>query len=135
MNRRNRIGRTVSPELWAPEPPGRAIPALLPRQPHLATVRTNFCLNQQEAVLKATAVRSPLPVMSSILSCPHCIPEWGASGGRGVQGQGGSGVGVGEGRGGLGGKGQGTFHLPCHTLHYHMVLCPKGTSHNQDWNA
>ena len=26
--------------------------------------------------------------------------------------------------------GQGTFYPPCHMLHYHMVLRPKGTSHN-----
>ncbi len=26
--------------------------------------------------------------------------------------------------------GQGTIHPPCQVLHYHMVLCPKGTSHN-----
>ncbi len=26
--------------------------------------------------------------------------------------------------------GQGTFWSSCHVLHYHMVLCPKGTSHN-----
>ncbi len=42
--------------------------------------------------------------------------------------------GFGQGEGGLGrgglGEGQGTFHLPCHVLHYHMVLRPKGTSHN-----
>ncbi len=31
-----------------------------------------------------------------------------------------------------GGGGQGTFHPPCHILHYHMVLRPKGTSHNKD---
>ncbi len=32
------------------------------------------CEGQQEAVLKATAVPSPLPVMSSILPCPPCLP-------------------------------------------------------------
>ncbi len=32
--------------------------------------------------------------------------------------------------GALGGRGLGTFHPPCHVLHYHMVLRPKGTSHN-----
>ncbi len=41
--------------------------------------------------------------------------------GRGVRGRG----------GGLGGRGQGTFHPPCHVLHYHMVLRPEGTSHNK----
>ncbi len=30
---------------------------------------------QQEAVLKATTVRSPLPVMSPILPCPPCLPQ------------------------------------------------------------
>ncbi len=38
----------------------------------------------------------------------------------------GDGEGVGE-----GGGGQGTFHPTCHLLHYHMVLRPKGTSHNE----
>ncbi len=32
--------------------------------------------------------------------------------------------------GGLRGRGQGTFHPPCCILHYHMVLRPEGTSHN-----
>ena len=27
--------------------------------------------------------------------------------------------------------GEGTFQPPCHTLHYHMVLRPNGTSDNQ----
>ncbi len=30
---------------------------------------------EQEAVLKATAVRSPLPVMLLILPCPPCLPQ------------------------------------------------------------
>ncbi len=29
------------------------------------------------------------------------------------------------------GREQGTFHPPCHVLHYHMVLRPKGTLHNK----
>ncbi len=49
---------------------------------------------------------------------------WGVGGG--VQGQGGLGVGV------VRGRGQGTFHPSCHILHYHMVLRPKGTSHNDE---
>ena len=80
--------------------------------------------SKQEAVLKATAVRSPLPVMSSILPCPPCLPQVmqtflphhphllpteGGSSHRGVQA-----------------GGQGTFHPPCHVLHFHMVLAPKG---------
>ncbi len=63
-------------------------------------------------------------------------------GGGGVGGGGGSSRGSGRGRGpgrmrGLGGRrggwgrgrglgeGEGAFHLPCHVLHYHMVLRPK----------
>ncbi len=30
------------------------------------------------------------------------------------------------------GRGQGTFQSSCHILHYHMVLRPKGTSHNKE---
>ncbi len=54
----------------------------------------------------------------------------------GGSGHGGSGWGRGLARGGLsaGGGGQGTFWSSCHILHYHMVLRPKGTSHN-NWNA
>ncbi len=40
-----------------------------------------------------------------------------------------------RGSGVKGGRGQGTFHPPCHVLHYHMVLCPKGTSHNEACSA
>ena len=29
------------------------------------------------------------------------------------------------------GGAQGTFHPPCHIPHYHMVLRPEGTSHNE----
>ncbi len=43
----------------------------------------------------------------------------------------GGGEGVGEGEGVDGGRGQGTFHPPCHVLHYYMVLRPEGTSHNK----
>ncbi len=89
--------------------------------------------NQQEAVLKATAVGSPLPAMSLVLPYPPCLPQVMQAAG-GVWGQGvwvwGEGAGVwGRGRG-LRGRGQGTFHPPCHILHYHMVLRPEGTSHN-----
>ncbi len=60
-------------------------------------------------MLKATAVRSPLPVMSSILPCPPYLPQVMQSVG-GVQGQG-----VwGRGRGLEEGEGAGTFHPPCH---------------------
>ncbi len=56
--------------------------------------------------------------------------------GSGVwQGEGGWGLGEGRGWGGGGGvggwgRGQGIFHPPCHVLHYHMVLRPEGTPHN-----
>ncbi len=54
---------------------------------------------------------------------------------RGVWGQGGLGAGGVRGQGIREGRGlgrQGTFHPPCHVLHYHMVLRPEGTSHNDD---
>ncbi len=70
-----------------------------------------------ETRLKATAVRSLLPAGNvidsslSFLSSPR-------------------GMGPARGRG-LGGGGQGTFHPPCHILYCHIVLHPKGTSHNK----
>ncbi len=74
-------------------------------------------------------MRSPLPVMSSILPCPPCFlhgwgPRAGGSRGRGCGGRGWG--------GGFGGRGQGTFHPPCKILHHHMVLRPEGTSHNEE---
>ena len=36
-----------------------------------------------------------------------------------------------SGDGVLGGRGQGTNQSSCHILHYHMVLRPEGTSHNE----
>ncbi len=48
---------------------------------------------------------------------------------RGGSGWGGSGQG-GLARGVCMGGGQGTFQSSCHILHCHMVLRPKGTSHN-----
>ncbi len=80
--------------------------------------------------------------MSSILPCssilpgPPCPPPVMWSLGGGVSGHGGSGHRglVGEGgsgwKGVQGGGGQGTFCSSCHILHYHIVLRPKGTSHN-----
>ncbi len=67
-------------------------------------------------MFKATAVRSPLPVMSPILPCPPCLPQGGGVWGQGVQGQGGPGGGRGVGGGGWGrgfrGRGRGHFiHL------------------------
>ncbi len=57
--------------------------------------------------------------MSSILPCPPCLLHRG---------------GVWQGEGGWG-RGQGTFHPPCHILHYHLVLRPEGTSHNNAHSA
>ncbi len=65
------------------------------------------------------SAKSLASVMSSILPCPPCLLRRG-----GVQWERGRGVQQGRGRG------QGTFHPPCHVLHYHMVLRPEGTSHN-----
>ncbi len=101
----------------APESPPR--PALCPaahrtdrapksRSPCADVGCSRLC--EQEAVLKATAVRSPLPAMSSILPCPPCLPHvmlstpgvQGGSRGRGGLGAGGSsrgGVKRGGGRG------------------------------------
>ncbi len=52
-------------------------------------------------------------VDSSVSSTSHAVQSWGVGEGEGVRG-----------------RGQGTFHPPCHKLHYHMVLRPEGTSHN-----
>ncbi len=54
--------------------------------------------------------------LSSSSSTSHAVRRGGGSSLWGVQ---------------AGGGGQGTFHPPCHILHYHMVLRPQGTSHNQ----
>ncbi len=80
------------------------------------------CPSQQEAVLKATAVRGPLPIMSPILSCPHCL-LWGGSGGsrgRGSKGRGGWGGGL------RGGAGRG--HFICLAIYCTTIWCfaPKG---------
>ncbi len=74
-------------------------------------------------------------VMLSILPCSSilpCLPPVKLSIRGPAVGGWPQGVQVGEGRGGgSGGRGQGTFHPPCHILHCHMVLRPKGTSHNE----
>ncbi len=71
--------------------------------------------------------------MLSILPCPSY------AGGGGLAGEGGSSRGRGsreggwgQGAGGLGGGGRGHFIYSAiyHILHYHMVLRPKGTSHD-----
>ena len=74
---------------------------------------------------KATAVRSPLPVMSSILPCPPCLLHGGVQWGRGR--------GQGAGEGGKGG-GAGDISSTLPLLHYHMVLRPEGTSHKNTVN-
>ncbi len=70
-------------------------------------------MGKQEAVLKATAERSPLPGMSSILHCPPC-PRGKKGPVRGVPGQG-----EGEGAGEI------SSTLP-YTALPHMVLALKG---------
>ncbi len=47
--------------------------------------------------------------------------------------EGGPATGGGGGGGGLGGRGH--FYPPCHILHYHMVLRPEGTLHNDSFDA
>ncbi len=102
-----------------------------------ADVALRTILSEQEAVLKATAVQSPLLVMWLILPYPPYLPPvilsltgGGGPAAGGCLAMGGLGGGLGRGRG-VGGGGQGTFHPPCHILHYHMVLCPEGSSHNE----
>ncbi len=90
---------------------------------------TPTCRGTRSSAQGNCSEKSLAPVMSLILHCPPCLL-------RGVGGgvQQGMGVWQGEGVGGMGrgvrGRGQLTFHPPCHTLHYHMVLRPEGTSHN-----
>ncbi len=64
--------------------------------------------------------------LSSLSSTGHAVHR----GGGPASGRGEGGL-VGEG-GLAGGGGQDIFQSSCHILHYHMVLCPKGTSHNQN---
>ncbi len=71
--------------------------------------------NCSEKSLADNVVDSSLSSLSS---------EGGGFRGVGWVGGGGLGRGLGEGRGVKGGEGQGTFHPPCHILHYHMVLRP-----------
>ncbi len=87
------------------------------------------CTCQQEAVLKATAVRSPLPVISPILPCPLCLsggecPGVGGLRTGGVQGQGSWGGEWGQ----AGGGGRGHFiHLVIYTV------LPHGASPQRDF--
>ncbi len=63
--------------------------------------------------------------LSSLSSTSHAVHKGGPTS-KGVLPPAG-----GEG-GPMGGGGQGTFQSSCHILHYHTVLCPKGTSHNHE---
>ncbi len=73
--------------------------AQLPCQPLYKSHPILLQYQKQKAVLKATAVRSPLPVMSLILPCPPCLLHAGGGGfpgsrrgsgwGRGIEGGGG----------------------------------------------
>ena len=66
--------------------------------------------------------------LSSLSSNSHACHRKGLM----VGGRGSLAGGVQQGEGGLaGGGGQGTFQSSYHILHYHMVLRPKGTSHNE----
>ncbi len=64
--------------------------------------------------------------LSSLSSTSHAVQGGGVLATGAVQAGGGR---LGRVRG-LGVRGQGTFPSTCHVLHYHMVLRPKGTSHN-----
>ncbi len=68
--------------------------------------------------------------LSSLSFTSHAVHGGGGSRGRGVWGWGVQ-AGAGAGAGGLRGEGAGDIssNLP-YILHYHMVLRPKGTSHN-----
>ncbi len=56
----------------------------------------------------------------------HAVHRGGSAAGGSASSRGGSGWGR-----GVRGRGQGTFQSSCHVLHYHMVLRPRGTSHNE----
>ena len=77
--------------------------------------------------IAAALMSSLLPCLSILPGPPYPPPVMLSSGGTGHR-VGGLAVG-----GGVWPKGgQGTFWSSCHILHYHMVLHPKGTSHNDD---
>ncbi len=103
-------------EIWAGFTPASALQVSLNKAMGFATTDLQGAMStqrhnsQQEAVLKATAVRSPLPVMLSILPCPPCLlhsgvqwgegvqqGEWGLAGGGGLEGEGGLAGGGGRG--------------------------------------
>ncbi len=89
--------------------------SLEPSSPQQVTTRSSAQGNCSAKSLAGNVIDS------SLSSTSHAV-HGGGSRGRG-SGGGGS-------RQGGGGGGQGTFHPPCHILHYHMVLRPKGTSHH-----
>ncbi len=70
-------------------------------------------------------------LMSSILPCLSILPGAPCPPPAMLSSAEGGGVWAGSGQGGRGEGGQGTFWSSCHILHYHMVLRPKGTSHNE----
>ena len=98
---------------------------------------TDFLMRVSKFCRRVTNVKTPIVFnsslfinssLSSLSSTSHAV-HGGVSGHRGgVWPYGG---GLGRGRGGRGGGGQGTFPSSCPILHYHMVLRPKGTSHNK----
>ncbi len=102
-------------------PPREALPlrsGLIPAQ-NRATCQTRSSAqgNCNAKSLVGSVANSSLPSLSSV-----------GVGGSGGWGFGGRGLGRGK---GVEGEGQGTFHPPCHILHYHMVLRPEGTSYNK----
>ncbi len=112
----------------------------------LSSCAKQFCQFYRFAVLVSTQeTRSSAQGNCSAKSLAGDVTDSSLSSPRGGGGPvegGGSSVGVGEGRGRVGGgglgrgrgRGQGTFHLPCHILHYHMVLRPEGTPAQQTKN-
>ncbi len=101
-------------------------------------IRSSAQGNCSAKSLAASVMSSILPC-SSIHPCPAClllvmlsIGGYPAMGGLPLAGGPMGERGSHRGRGGpIGGRGQGTFQSSCHVLHYHMVLRPKGTSHNK----
>ncbi len=93
----------------------------------LVVTRSSAQGNRSAKSLAATVMWSILPY-PLILPYPRCFPPVMLSTGRGscLQWR------VPPGGPASGGwSGLGTFQSSCHTLHYHMVLHPKGTSHNK----
>ncbi len=94
-------------------------------RPHrqLRSTRSSAQGNCSAKSLAGNIIDSSLSFLSSTSYAVHGVV---------MGGSGGSGWGEGGWERRVEGRGQGTFHPPCHIRHYHMVLRPKGTSHSQD---